>query len=86
VKAYLASGAAGRIHLEPFPSYAPELNPDEGIWNYLKRVELKNVGVKTSPTCARTSARPKSAWGTSPVLSWAVPNSLAFIRYLLKDQ
>ena len=25
------------------PAYAPELNPDEGIWNYLKRVELKNV-------------------------------------------
>jgi transposase len=44
VKAYLASGAAARIHLEPFPGYAPELNPDEGVWNYLKRVELKNVG------------------------------------------
>ena len=24
-------------------SYAPDLNPDEGIWNYLKRVELGNV-------------------------------------------
>ncbi|HZC00597.1 MAG TPA: hypothetical protein VE844_04305, partial [Gammaproteobacteria bacterium] len=23
--------------------YAPELNPAEGIWNYLKRVELKNL-------------------------------------------
>jgi transposase len=22
--------------------YAPDLNPDEGIWNYLKRVELRN--------------------------------------------
>ena len=42
VKEYLASGAAGRMHLEQFPSYAPELNPAEGIWNYLKRVELKN--------------------------------------------
>ncbi|MBU4269250.1 MAG: transposase, partial [Acidobacteria bacterium] len=20
-----------RLHLEPFPSYAPELNPDEGV-------------------------------------------------------
>jgi transposase len=39
---YLSRGAARRIHLEQFPSYAPELNPAEGIWNYLKRVELKN--------------------------------------------
>jgi transposase len=43
VKEYLASGGAPRIHLEPLPGYAPELNSDEGIWNYLKRVELKNV-------------------------------------------
>jgi transposase len=42
VKEYLGGGAARRIHLEPLPSYAPELNPAEGIWNYLKRVELKN--------------------------------------------
>jgi len=26
-----------RLHLEPFPPYAPELNPDEGVWNYLKK-------------------------------------------------
>jgi len=25
------------------PAYAPELNPDEGIWNLLKRVELRNL-------------------------------------------
>jgi transposase len=25
------------LHLEPFPPYAPELNPDEGIWNHLKK-------------------------------------------------
>jgi transposase len=24
------------------PGYAPELNPDEGAWNQLKRVQLKN--------------------------------------------
>jgi transposase len=43
IKDFLASGAAERIHLERLPGYAPDLNPDEGIWNYLKRVELKNV-------------------------------------------
>jgi transposase len=26
-----------RLHLEPFPAYAPELNPDEGVGNQLKR-------------------------------------------------
>ncbi len=43
VQNYLSRGGAQRIHLEQFPSYAPELNPAEGIWNYLKRVELKNL-------------------------------------------
>ena len=43
VKDFLARGAAKRLRLEPLPAYAPELNPDEGIWNYLKRVELRNV-------------------------------------------
>jgi transposase len=43
VKEYLSNGAAHRIHLEQPPGYAPELNPAEGIWNYLKRVELKNL-------------------------------------------
>ena len=43
VKAYLAAGASARVHLERLPGYAPELNPDEGIWHYLKHVELKNV-------------------------------------------
>jgi transposase len=29
-------GRTSRLHLEPFPPYAPELNPDEGVWNHLK--------------------------------------------------
>ena len=39
----MAQGAARRIRLEQLPGYAPELNPDEGVWRYLKRVELKNL-------------------------------------------
>ncbi len=39
---FLKRGAAKRLHLERLPGYAPDLNPDEGIWNYLKRVEVKN--------------------------------------------
>jgi transposase len=42
IKDFLKRGAAKRLHLERLPGYAPDLNPDEGIWNYLKRVELKN--------------------------------------------
>ena len=43
VKQYLAEGACTRIHLERLPGYAPELNPEEGIWQYLKHVERKNL-------------------------------------------
>jgi transposase len=35
VKGFLASGAARRVRLEQLPGYAPELNPDEGIWKHL---------------------------------------------------
>jgi len=42
VKDFLTDGAAQRLPLEPLPSYAPDVNPDEGIWRYLKRVELRN--------------------------------------------
>jgi len=43
IKALLASKAGRRLRLETLPRYAPELNPDEGIWHYLKQVELRNV-------------------------------------------
>lgn len=43
IKDFLSKGGAKRIHLERLPGYAPELNPQEGVWNLLKRCELKNV-------------------------------------------
>lgn len=43
VKDFLAQGAAKRLTLQALPAYAPELNPQEGVWRYLKYVELKNV-------------------------------------------
>jgi transposase len=43
VKDFLNRGAAKRLQLERLPGYAPDLNPEEGIWSYLKRVELGNV-------------------------------------------
>jgi transposase len=43
VKDFLSSGAARRVQLEQLPGYAPDLNPDEGVWKHLKCVELKNL-------------------------------------------
>ena len=43
IKDFLASGAAKRLTLLQLPAYAPELNPQEGIWRYLKYVELANL-------------------------------------------
>jgi transposase len=43
VRTFLTNGAAKQIHLERLPAYAPDLNPDEGLWNYLKQVELRNL-------------------------------------------
>jgi transposase len=41
---FLAHGAAQRMHLERLPAYAPERNPGEGLWAYLKAVERRNLG------------------------------------------
>jgi transposase len=34
--------AGDHIHLEPLPSYAPDLNPVEWLWRHLKLVEMAN--------------------------------------------
>ena len=69
LKAFLAQGAARRIHFEQLPSYAPEMNPDEGIWQYLKRYELGNVLVvpQWRPSNANSSVL-VNVWVTSTVL------------------
>ena len=41
VQAFVAE-AGGKIHLEPLPPYAPDLNPVEWLWKHLKKVELRN--------------------------------------------
>ena len=43
LKRFLAGGEASRVQLEQLPGYAPDLNPEEGIWKHLKCVELKNL-------------------------------------------
>jgi transposase len=43
VRDLLAEVGPGRLRVERLPGYAPDLNPDEGIWQHLKRVELRNA-------------------------------------------
>ena len=42
IQAFVAE-ARGKIHLEPWPPYAPDLNPVEWLWKHLKKVELRNL-------------------------------------------
>jgi transposase len=49
VKAYLTDGAAKRIHLEQLPGYAPDLNPTEWVWSYLKLADLANIACDHLP-------------------------------------
>jgi transposase len=43
IKQFLRSKEGKRLHLERLPGYAPDLNPQEQVWNVLKRRELKNL-------------------------------------------
>ena len=49
VKDFLATRRGKRVHMEQLPAYAPELNPDEGIWSHLKGTELRNVACQGIP-------------------------------------
>jgi transposase len=43
--AYIAGQA--RLHVFHLPSYSPDWNPDEKVWNHLKHQELKGHQAKT---------------------------------------
>lgn len=57
IKDFLKRGAAKRLHLERLPGYAPELNPQEGVWNLLKRRELKKLCCRDVPQVAQELRR-----------------------------
>ena len=46
-----------RIHVFPFPAYAPELNPVEYLWAYLKLNPLANLPLMELPTLADATRR-----------------------------
>src|SRR5262245_35608542 len=43
VKSFLMQGCAQFVLLEQLPPCAPDLNPDEQVWQHLKHVELRNL-------------------------------------------
>lgn len=47
VKEFLGKLAPGRLKLVKQPSYSPELNASEQLWNYVKNVDLKNTVFKS---------------------------------------
>jgi len=46
IKQFLREGADQWLTLERLPAYAPELNPDEEVWNRLKNIALSNICCK----------------------------------------
>ena len=60
-------GRTSRLHLEPFPPYAPELNPDEGVWNHLK-AHLANGRPDTSADLMDVLAEEVCCLAASPSL------------------
>jgi transposase len=38
-----------RLRVEPLPPYGFEYNPDEGVWGYLKGVELRSFAPRNTP-------------------------------------
>ncbi len=48
VRAYLAGQPD--IVVEEFPAYAPELNPDEGVWGWTKYGKLSNLAAEDTDT------------------------------------
>lgn len=38
----------GRLEVRKFPAYSPDMNPDEGVWSYIKTRMLPNLSIKTA--------------------------------------
>jgi transposase len=49
VREFLATAPPARYRMTLLPGYAPDLNPDEGVWNKLKEDELANVSCLDLP-------------------------------------
>lgn len=66
LREFLSNGGAQRIHLERLPGYAPELNPDEGVWHYLKHVEMGNLCARDMNELKDNLTRAQQRLATKP--------------------
>ena len=65
VKAYVAS-INRRLTLHVLPGYAPDLNPDELVWSYMKRTEVARMPLRRRwATMAAVRAVSRSISGTT---------------------
>jgi transposase len=57
-----------RLHAFHLPSYSPDWNPDEKVWNYLKHHELKTHQAKTKDELKRLTRRKLQSMAKRPEL------------------
>jgi transposase len=57
-----------RLHVFNFPSYSPDWNPDEKVWNHLKHHELKSHKAKTKDELAELTNKKLNGMANSPHL------------------
>ena len=86
IKAFLASPAGQGVHLEQLPAYAPKLKPDEGVWNYLKRVELQNIICQHLGQLSSELGKAIKSSGRSPTSFAPASLRLGWFNSLLKAQ
>jgi transposase len=67
VKHY-GEGLNGKLTLHYLPGYAPDLNPDELVWNYAKRTGVARRPLQQGETLETRVARQLSAIGRRPAL------------------
>jgi transposase len=64
IRQFLRDGAAEWIRLERFPGYAPEVDPEEGIWRHLTWGVSSQALIRVLPNIFCSRARDRS--GGSP--------------------
>ena len=57
-----------RLHVFNFPSYSPDWNPDEKVWNHLKHQELKSHKAKTKDELTQLANKKLNVMANNPHL------------------
>jgi len=57
-----------RLHVFNFPSYSPDWNPDEKVWNHLKHQELKSHKAKTKDELTELTHKKLNGMASNPHL------------------